>query len=86
MHQNRTRAHKSHAFLKEKKERLLGTWGKIKNQKNKMNQNKNNYEAPKVKVISFKIEGGFGDSMKIEALDQEPATQQLQEQTDHWSF
>ena len=51
-----------------------------------MNQNKNNYEAPKVKIVSFQIERGFGDSMKIEALDQEPATQQLQEQTDHWSF
>ncbi len=50
-----------------------------------MNQNKNNYEAPKVKVISFKIEGGFGGSMEIEAHDQEPATQQLEDQG-YWNF
>ena len=51
-----------------------------------MNQNKNNYEAPKVKIVSFQIERGFGGSVEIKALDQEPATQQLQEQTDYWSF
>ena len=51
-----------------------------------MNQNKNNYEAPKVKIVSFQIERGFGDSVKIKPEGQEPATQQLQEQTDYWSF
>lgn len=51
-----------------------------------MNQNKNNYEAPKVKIVSFQIERGFGGTVEIKALDHEPATQQLQEQTDYWSF
>lgn len=51
-----------------------------------MNQNKNNYETPKVKIVSFQIERGFGDSVEIKPLDQEPATQQLEEQNDHWLF
>ena len=51
-----------------------------------MNQNKNNYEAPKVKIVSFQIERGFGGTVVIEPLNQEQATQQLQEQTDYWSF
>ena len=51
-----------------------------------MNQNKNNYEAPKVKIVSFQIERGFGNSVVVEPEGQEPATQQLQEQNDHWVF
>ena len=50
-----------------------------------MNQNKNNYEAPKVKIVSFQIERGY-NSVAVEPLNHEPATQQLQEQTDYWSF
>lgn len=51
-----------------------------------MNQNKNNYVAPKVKIVSFQIERGFGGTVAVEPLNHEPATQQLQEQTDYWSF
>ena len=68
-------------FLKKKKERLLGTWGKKKSQQHKMKQNKNNYEAPKVKIISFKIERGFSGSAKIgDSTESTLGTQQLDNQ------
>lgn len=51
-----------------------------------MDQNKNNYETPKVKIVSFQIERGFGGTVAIQPSDQESATQQLEEQNDHWVF
>lgn len=47
-----------------------------------MKENKKKYLTPKVSVVSFVVEGGFGDSQKIKT--EAPAASTYQDVDDSW--